>query len=131
MSLRPGDTLPPLVVEAVSREPMKTMAALLDDPSPIHYDAELVRELGLGQEPINQGCMNLGYLVEMLCRGAGGPAALRRIRVRYLGSIYAGERVECTATVTAVDTASGDVDLALGATADGRPVLTGAATIAG
>ena len=34
MSLRPGDTLPPLVVEAVSREPMKTEATTATASSP-------------------------------------------------------------------------------------------------
>ena len=128
--MRPGDVLEPLVIEAVSPEPMKTMAALLDDPSPIHYDAEVVRELGLGDAPINQGPMNIGYLVELACRVGGGPQALRRIAVRLGGSVFAGDRVECTATVVAVDEASGEVQLELRGTSGGRDVLRGAATIA-
>jgi acyl dehydratase len=106
------------------------MAALLDDPSPIHYDVEVVRSLGLGDAPINQGPMNIGYLVELVCRVGGGPAALRRIAVRLQGSVFAGERVECTATVVSVDAESGLAELDLRATADGRDVLSGTATIA-
>jgi len=128
--MKPGDVLEPLVIEAVDTEPMKTMAALLGDPTPIHYDAEVVRALGLGDAPINQGPMNIGYLVELACRAGGGPQALRRIAVRLHGSVFAGDRVECTATVAAVDEAAGTAELELRATAGGRDVLSGSATIA-
>ena len=128
--MRPGDVLAVLIIPAVSAEPMKTMAALLDDPSPIHYDAAVVRALGLGDQPLNQGPMNLGYLARVACAAAGGGArSLHRIRVRYLDSVFAGERVECSATVAALNPDAGTVDLELRASADGRPVLSGTATI--
>jgi len=87
-------------------------------------------ELGLGDAPINQGPMNIGYLVELACRAGGGPQALRRIAVRLHGSVFAGDRVECTATVAAVDEPAGGAELELRATAGGRDVLSGSATIA-
>ena len=128
--LEPGQALEPYVVESVSPEPMKTMAAILQDPNPIHYDAASVRSLGLGDRPINQGPSNLGYLIEMVVRFAGSPQALLSIRARFLGNVFAGERVECTGTVTAVDPGSGVAHIDLGAVADGRPVLAGNATVA-
>lgn len=126
--MKVGDRLAPLLVD-VSAEPMKTMAAILDDPTPIHYDAGAVRALGLGDAPVNQGPMNIGYLVELLCRRAGGAAAVRRVRVRLLDNVFAGDRVECTARVVAIDNDSGEVALELAASASGRPVLTGEATV--
>jgi acyl dehydratase len=117
------------VIESVSPEPMKTMAAILDDPNPIHYDTASVRALGLGERPINQGPSNLGYLMEMLVEFAGSAERVRRVRVRFLGNVFAGERVECTGSVTSVDAAGRTAELAVEASADGRPVLSGFAVI--
>ncbi len=128
-SLQPGQALPPHVIESVSPEPMKTMAAILDDPNPIHYDEASVRALGLGERPINQGPSNLGYLMEMLVGFAGSAERVRRVRVRFLGNVFAGERVECSGSVTSVDAAAGTAELAVEASADGRPVLSGIALI--
>jgi acyl dehydratase len=127
--LEPGQTLTPYVVESVSPEPMKTMAAILDDPNPIHYDEASVHALGLGERPINQGPSNLGYLMEMLVEFAGSAERVRRVRVRFLGNVFAGERVECTGSVTSVDAAAGTAELAVEASADGRPVLAGIAVL--
>ena len=128
--VEPGQALEPYIVESVSPEPMKTMAAILQDPNPIHYDVDSVRSLGLGDRPINQGPSNLGYLIELVVRFAGGREALLGVRARFLGNVFAGERVECTGVVAAVDADAGVAHLDLAATSDGRPVLTGQARIA-
>ena len=99
MRLEAGQTVTPYVVESVSPEPMKTMAAILDDPNPIHYDEASVRALGLGERPINQGPSNLGYLMEMLVGVAGRTERLKRVRVRFLGNVLAGDRVGCSGSV--------------------------------
>ena len=122
-----GRELEPLVVESIDVEKMKTMAAILQDPNPIHYDADLVRRLGMGDGPVNQGPINLALLMEAVCRFGGGPESLQRIRLRFLGNVFGGERFECTGKVVAVD---GDVaELEVGATANGRPVLGGTAWV--
>ena len=51
------------------------------------------------------------------------------MRVRFLGNVFAGERVECKGSVTSVDAAAGTAELAVEASADGRPVLSGIAVI--
>ena len=38
MTVEPGTEVPPFVVESVPVEAMKTVAALLHDPNPIHFD---------------------------------------------------------------------------------------------
>jgi acyl dehydratase len=125
--MKVGDAVEPLVVESVDTEKMKTMAAILQDPNPIHYDVDLVKRLGMGEAPVNQGPINLAFLIEMACRAGGGPESLKRIRLRFLGNVFGGERVECTGKVVAVD---GDVaELEVGATANGRPVLAGTAWV--
>jgi acyl dehydratase len=125
--MKVGDAVEPLVVESVDTEKMKTMAAILQDPNPIHYDVDVVKRLGMGEAPVNQGPINLAFLIEMACRAGGGPESLKRIRLRFLGNVFGGERVECTGKVVAVD---GDVaELEVGATANGRPVLGGTAWV--
>jgi acyl dehydratase len=98
-----GDTLPPWVVDGVDDQKMKTMAALLDDPNPIHWDVAEVRRLGLGDRPINQGPTNMGYIVNMLIAWCGSAQNLQRLKVRFQGNVFAGDQVVAGGTVTAVD----------------------------
>lgn len=128
-SVKVGQELEPLVVEP-DAEKMKTMAAILQDPNPIHFDVEAVRELGLGERPVNQGPTNMSYLINLVSRWAGGPDTLRRFQVRFLGNVLAGDRVVCTGTVTALDTQAGTADLELEAKVGDNPVLAGSATVA-
>jgi len=125
-----GTTLPAFVIDAVDPEKMKLMAALLRDPNPIHIDADSVRALGLGDRVINQGPNNLSYVLTMVSRWAGGIEALRTVQMRFLGNVFAGERVECGGTVSAIDADSGTATLDVHATADGRPVLQGTIVVA-
>jgi acyl dehydratase len=127
-SLNVGEELPPFVVEAVDPQRMKTMAALLDDPNPIHYDAELVRRLGYGDEPINQGTITMAFMMNVAL-GAVGPRGLKSFSCRFMGNVFAGERVECRGTVTAIDPAAGTAEVELTAMAGDRQVLAGSATV--
>ena len=120
-----GQQVQPLVIETVDAEKMKIVAAILQDPNPIHFDVSVVQRLGYGERPINQGPVNMAWLSECAVRCAGGRDRLRRSRVRFLGNVFAGERVVVSGSVTAVDPADGVAELTLEATADGRPVLTG------
>jgi acyl dehydratase len=129
-TLEPGSVLEPFVVESVDVGRMKTMALLLRDPNPIHWDVESLRRLGLAPSPINQGPVNMSYLMELAIRAAGDRRRLLRFAVRFLANVTGGQRVECTGTVTAVDEAAGTAELELSATADGEPVLAASATIA-
>ena len=97
-----GDELPQRIIESVSAEKMKTMAALLGDPNTIHWDVDDVRRLGLGDRPVNQGPNNMGYVVDMLADWAGGPANFRRLKVRFLGNVFAEDRLVAGGKVTGV-----------------------------
>jgi acyl dehydratase len=124
-----GTELPPLVIEAVDAEKMKIMAAILRDPNPIHFDAERVQELGLGDRVVNQGPSNLSYLVNMVTNWSGGVPTLRSVGVRFLGNVFAGDRVECAGRVTAVDETAGLVTLEVEAHVGDRPVLHGSVVV--
>ena len=127
-----GDELPHRVIESVSAEKMKTMAALLGDPNTIHWDTDDVRRLGLGDRPVNQGPNNMGYVIDMLADWAGGPANFRRLKVRFLGNVFAGDRLVAGGKVTAVhQVPEGQlVDCEVWLARDGtEAVLAGTATV--
>jgi len=111
----------------VSPEKMKTMAALLRDPNPIHWDAGVVRELGLGDRPVNQGPINMSFLVNMLAWWTGDPGALRELVIRYQDNVVAGDVVRCAASVESEE--DGLIRCNVTASVGARPVITGTATV--
>jgi acyl dehydratase len=81
-------------MESVSAERMRTMAALLRDPNPLHWDRDAVAALPLelGRRTINQGPLGLSYIVNMLHAWAG-PGSLRRLTMRFPNLVLDGDRV--------------------------------------
>jgi acyl dehydratase len=124
-----GYELAPLVIEAVDAEKMKLMAAILRDPNPIHFDVERVQELGMGDRLVNQGPSNMSYLLNMVTRWSGGVPTLRSVNVRFLGNVFAGDRVECVGRVTAIDRQAELVTLEVAANVGDRPVLEGSVVV--
>jgi acyl dehydratase len=134
MEVEVGQEVPPFVVDPVRNDPMKTVAALLNDSNTIHWDVEAVKELGMGDRPVNQGTNNLVYVINMLVAWADGDnAALRRIQCRFLGNVFGGDTVTARGVVTAVREVDGerlaDLDVWLERSSDDR-VLAGTATVA-
>jgi acyl dehydratase len=123
-----GQQLPPFVADADAQR-MKTVAALLNDPVPLHFDVAAVEALGYGNRVINQGPITVSFLLESVSRFAGGHHNLRRFEVRLLGSVYAGEQVHCGGSVIAVDPEGPSAELELEARVAERPVLAASATI--
>lgn len=116
----------------VDVEKMKTMAALLEDPNPIHWDTRAVAELGLGDAPVNQGPLNMGYIQTMLAEWAGGRDRIREFRARFLGNVFGGQTVRAGAEVTGVqDGPHGQiVDCTVWLDVEGAPrALSGTATV--
>lgn len=128
-----GDLLPGVEL-TISAEKMKTAAALLADPNPIHFDAEAVRALGLGDQPVNQGPLNMAYIMNMLANFSGSHDRLRHFEVRFLANIFAGDRVRTSGTVIRVEPSANGEELEVEcsvalAVVDGRQVLSGTATV--
>lgn len=126
-----GDTITAMEL-VVDPEKMKVMAALLADPTPIHFDTRALAALGMDERPVNQGPLNMGYLQTMLARWAGGRERVVDFRVRFLGNVLAGDRVRASGTVTALaDDARGRVatcEVAL-EVLDGEVVMSGQADV--
>jgi acyl dehydratase len=98
-----GDAIPEWVMESVSPERMCTMAALLRDPNPIHWDRDAVDKLplGLGKRTINQGPLGLSYMINML-HAWMGPECIRRIVMTFPQLVLDNERVVARGIIAAL-----------------------------
>ena len=108
MTFAVGDRIPEWVMASVSPERMCTMAAILRDPNPIHWDRDAVDALSLdlGKRTINQGPLGLSYMINMLHAWAG-PESLRRIVMRFPQVVLDGERVVARGEISALREESG------------------------
>ena len=82
MKVNVGDAVPDWLMESVRPERMRTMAAILRDPNPVHWDREAVAKLGFGHRTINQGPLGLSYMVNMLHAWAG-PGCIKRLYMTF------------------------------------------------
>jgi len=105
--LEPG-ALAPFEVESVSAERMRTLAALLRDPTPIHFAPEVVQQLGMGEKVINQGPANVGYVINALLEAAPD-ARIEHLHVRFLANVFAEDRVVAGGTVERADDDSAEL----------------------
>jgi len=101
----------PVRVTVIDAGRMKVFSLLTDDPNPIHWDREAVQALGLGDLLINQGGLNVGYVVNAVAEWAGGPDRIREVAVRFLGNVYEGEEVRAGGTVKALDDGLATLDV--------------------
>lgn len=131
MEARVGTPIPEWRLDGVSPEKMKVFAAIARDPNPIHWDRREVAARGLGEHLINQGPVNLGYVINMLLAWAG-PASLRDLAVRFTSNVFDGDSVVAGGVVTAVREREGgrvaDCDVWLDRS-DGTRAIAGTATV--
>lgn len=134
MTVEVGTELPVRIVEKVDIAEMKTMAALLQDPNPIHWDPESTKSLGMGERTVNQGPINMAYVMNMLVAWADNdPSRLRGINLRFMANVFNGDKVTAGGTVTGVREVGGerlaDCEVWLDVEGSGR-ALSGTATVA-
>lgn len=131
MTVRAGDRIPDWVMESVQPERMRTMAAILRDPNPVHWDRDAVAALGLGRRTINQGPLGLSYMINML-HAWTGPGSIRRIVMTFPLPVLDGDHIVARGTVTAVREENGETlaDCDIWLEREGtKPPLTGTATV--
>lgn len=132
-SIDVGFEIPEWTMDVVDPQRMKTMAAILRDPYPVHWDRTAVAEMpiGLGERVINQGPLNLSYITNMLLAWQG-PTCVRRLHVAFGRPVLDGDRVTAAGTVTSIDLVDGErratCDIRL--IRDGKAVVTGTAVVA-
>ena len=131
MTVRVGDTIPPWHMPSVLASRMQTMAAILRDPNPVHWDRRVVARLGYGERTINQGPLGLSYMVNML-HAWQGPTCVRRLFMTFPMAVLDGDDITAMGTVTAVREVDGemlaDCDIWLHRANGDRP-LSGRATV--
>jgi len=114
--------LPETRTIAVTAEWMKVWARILDDPNQIHLDADLVRRLGLGPDVINQGPLNISYVLNAVTSALPG-ARLTRYMARMLGNVFAGDDLVVCGEIT--ESGAGRVTVEATLRAEGRgPVVS-------
>ena len=99
--VEPGFVIPPWEMPRVDPQRMKTMAAILRDPYPVHWDRDAVEAMGMGRVVINQGPLNLSYVANMLMAWAGDDS-IRRLEVTFPKWVVDEDRVVATGVVTEV-----------------------------
>jgi len=102
MQLKVGDEIPQWEMQSVSAPRMATMAAILRDPNPLHWDREAVNNtLGIGKHTINQGPLGLSYMINML-HCWSGENSIRRIKMGFpMPLVLDGDCVIAMGVVTA------------------------------
>ena len=129
-SIANGTEIPSWSMDSVDPARMKTMAAILRDPYPVHWDREGNGRIGLGGRVVNQGPLNVGYIANMLMAWAGA-SSIRRLTLSFGRPVLDGDHVTAGGVVTSVEerddgsTATCDVWLERN---DGR-VVTGSAIV--
>lgn len=103
----PGTEIPSWTMSSVDPARMRTMAAILRDPYPVHWDRDANAAIGIPGRVVNQGPLNLGYIVNMLMAWAG-PASVRRLTVRFHRPVLDGDHVVAGGRVVAVDEVDGE-----------------------
>jgi acyl dehydratase len=131
MNVRIGEEIPPWTMDRVDPARMKTMAAILRDPYPVHWDPSSNAALGLEGRVINQGPLNLGYVVNLLLAWAG-PTCVRRLTVSFGRPVLDGDRVVAGGRVTALENHDGErrAVCSVWLERDGEHVVTGSAVVA-
>ena len=133
MNVSVGDQIPEWDMPSVRPERMRTMAAILRDPNPVHWDRTAVAAmgLGLGERTINQGPLGLSYMINML-HAWTGPTSIRRIVMTFPHVVLDDDHVIAKGKVTGVREADGkrlaDCDIWLERAGEGA-LLEGTATV--
>ena len=106
--IKAGDNIPDWEMPEVSAQRMQTMAAILRDPNPVHWDRKSVAAIGLGERTINQGPLGLGYMVNML-HAFFGENCVRHLHINFPNPlILDGDRIVARGVVTALQEEDGE-----------------------
>ena len=125
-----GHSIAALVIESVDPQRMKTMAAILRDPYPIHWDRTAGASMGLGPRTVNQGPLNLGYIANLLMAWAGDDS-IRRLTVQFHARVLDGDRVVARGVVDAVTTTDDgwEATCSVWLERDAVPIVSGTALV--
>lgn len=102
MTYTAGQILPSFVIDQVDPEAMKQWAVFLEDPNPIHLNVDAVRAKGLGDRVINQGPINVAYMMNALLQTFPS-CRITSMTTRFLDNVYGGEKIVATPQIDSID----------------------------
>ena len=131
MNVQVGELIPEWDMPRVDPARMRTMAAILRDPYPVHWDRNANERLGLGGRVINQGPLNLGYIVNML-HAWTGPTSVRRLTVAFGSPVLDEDHVTAKGRVSELVEVDGErrAVCEVWLERDGKAIVTGSAVVA-
>lgn len=109
-TLAPGQELPALVKDPISKVQLVRYAGASGDDNLIHTDVETARSVGL-PGVIAHGMLSMGFLGQFLA-GIAGPEGVRRLTVRFSGMVALGDVLTCRGIVQTVQPAEGGRSIA-------------------
>jgi acyl dehydratase len=125
-----GDELPPLVKGPIQQIQLTRYAGASGDFNPIHQDDEFARAAGMGGV-FAHGMLSMGFVGQVVTDWSG-PAAVRKLSVRFAGLVRLKDTITCRGRVLAKSSkdATHLVDLEVWAeNQKGEKVVTGKATV--
>ena len=129
--VKPGDALPPVVIENLTRTDLVRYAGASGDFNPIHHDEEFARAAG-NPTVFGHGMLTAGFVARCVTDFVG-PENLRRYKVRFATRVWPGDTITCTGTVTRVYEADGEQRIdgeVVATTQKGETAVTGVFTAA-
>lgn len=94
---REGEELAALTKEPITKVQLLRYAGASGDDNLIHVDSDTARAVGL-DGVIAHGMLSMGFLGQYVSSLAG-PAAVRRLRVRFSGMVRPGDVLTCRGVV--------------------------------
>jgi acyl dehydratase len=126
-----GDELPALVKGPIQQIQLTRYAGASGDFNPIHQDDEFARAAGMGGV-FAHGMLSMGFVGQVVTDWAG-PAAVRKLSVRFAGLVRLKDTITCRGRVLGKSSKDDThlVDLEVWAeNQKGERVVTGKATVA-
>ena len=122
-----GDELPPVVKGPIQQIQLTRYAGASGDFNPIHQDAEFAKAAGMG-DVFAHGMLSMGFVGQVVTDWAG-PAAVRKLNVRFAAIVRLKDVITCKGRV--LDKSSANlVGVEIWAENQrGEKVVTGKATV--
>tara|TARA_B100000965_G_C19269796_1_gene616786 strand:+ start:125 stop:523 length:399 start_codon:yes stop_codon:yes gene_type:complete len=83
----------------VRQEDLNSWSKILNDPNPIHFDANVVKKIGQGDKCINQGPANIAYIINAIFYNFP-KCKILSIKNRLNGNVFVDDTVTVLGEIT-------------------------------
>ncbi|KXF50707.1 dehydratase [Rhodococcus sp. SC4] len=124
--MKPGDVLPPLEIEPITRTTLALYAGASGDHNPVHIDLDAANAVGIS-DVFAHGMLSMAYLGRLLT-GWVPQQRIRSFSVRFTAITPVHGAPRCTGTVIRIEDGLAHLDLTATLT-DGTVALRGSAVV--